>query len=320
MKCLSDLPARLARVARIAWIARITGIASWVAASGVPEAFGHTHLEIVHREGRLRILHYDFDYGEADPATLRLTVGPAAAKPVPATPAFTNLLGAAGGAVWILPQQENPELLWLGIGTESLDPSVFVGNVGLRLEKVEGPGHFALYFDDPFGRPVPSMNTRDGVDASDTLVLRPGSHLHGNWAFSAPGAYRVRWVATGTLRAGSAAVVSEPAEFHFDVVAPPPPDLALVRNPEGGTEIRLRGQDGLEYAIEASMDLAGWEPWATVRAAGLVAFHPHGAPGSPFRFFRARLRHERRGADGSGRGPRGSRRSRDAAPRKGDPP
>ncbi len=265
----------------------LLGAALGVAAPGVS---GHTHVEIVYREGRLGLLYYDFDYGESDPATLRLPVGLAAVRRVPDSPAFTNLLGAAGSAVWILPQQENGELLWLGIGSGGLEPMDFVGSLALRLVALEGPGHFALYLDDSFGRPVPVMNTRDGVDATDTMAVPLRSHIHCNWAFSAPGVYRVRLEASGTLRAGNAPVASAPTDFLFEVAPPPPPALGLARGPEEDWEVSLRAHPGLDYVLEASADLADWTAVARLPATASVTFHRLDRSPAAFGFFRARLR------------------------------
>ena len=125
----------------------------WLATA--PAALAHTHVEIVYREGEMRLLYYDYDYGEYDPAEIVLDVGVVvAACPVPDLPAFTNLLGEAGTTTWILPQIQNGGLLWLGVGNESLTSTDFVGNQYLTLLDLEGPGHFALFFNDSFGLPV----------------------------------------------------------------------------------------------------------------------------------------------------------------------
>ncbi len=256
----------------------------------VPAVSGHTHVEVVYREGQLRLVHYDFDYGETDPAVLRLPVGLAAARRVPDSPPFTNLLGAAGTTAWILPQQEDGDLLWLGIGSGAVDVAEFVGGLELHLVALEGPAHIAVYFDDPFGRPVPVMNTSDGVDAADTMTLPLRSHLHCNWAFSAPGVFRVRLVAAGTLRAGNVPIVSVPTDFVFEVAAPPAPWLGLTAARAEAWEISLKAHRGLDYVLEASPDLDDWTPVAVLPAAESVTTHLlHRTPG-PSWFFRARLR------------------------------
>ena len=46
---------------------------------------------------------------------------------VPANPQF-SFLGMAGSSVWVLPQVQDPALLFLGFGTEELEIGVFVNN------------------------------------------------------------------------------------------------------------------------------------------------------------------------------------------------
>lgn len=255
-------------------------------------ATAHTHVEVVYRGGELRLLYYDYDYGEFDPADITLDVGVSATSPIPNIASFTNLLGEAGATTWVLPQIQNADLLWLGVGNESLTSTDFVGSQYLTLLEVEGPGHFALYLNDSFGYPtlpVP-MNTRDGVNTNDTLTLPLHSHLHCNWAFSAPGNYRVRFVVSGTLRTGNTPISSEPTDYFFSVEAPPRPVLGLSASPTNTLSLTLNARPGLNYVVETSTDFSTWTALTNLyQAAGSIAnalprtFDQH-------RFFRARLR------------------------------
>ena len=255
-----------------------------------PAASAHTHVEVVYRDGQLRLVYYDFDHGEAEPADVLLDVGLAAARPIPNIPAFTNLLGEVGATTWVLPQAQNPDLLWLGIGNGSLRAADFVGDLKLTLQSVEGPGHFALFFNNAFGQPIPLMNTRDGINAEDVLPLPLGSHLHCNWAFSAPGRYRVRFVVSGTLRAGNTPIASEPTDYFFAVATPPRPVLALLRTPTNAFQLTLQAHAGLNYVVEHSSDLSHWLTLTNVAASTPATTHPLEVPSGPNKFFRARLR------------------------------
>jgi surface-anchored protein len=258
-------------------------------ASG-PAASAHTHVEIVYRDGQLRLLYYDFDYGEANPADVLLEVGLPAAKPIPPLSAYTNLLGEAGATTWVLPQAQNPQLLWLGIGNESLRATDFAGPVQLTLQAVEGPGHFALFFQDAFGQPVIQMNSRDGVSAQDAMTVPLGSHIHCNWAFSAPGNYRVRFVVSGTLKAGSTPIASEPTDYFFAVEAPPRPVLALARTPTSAFQLTLQAHPGLNYAIERTAAFTNWTALTNLHATTLQTTHLLSPSPAPIEFLRARLR------------------------------
>jgi surface-anchored protein len=254
------------------------------------QARGHSHLEIVRRASGLAIVYYDFDSGEADPASVLLSVGPPAARPVPSLPSFTSVLGEAGSTTWILPEASNADLLWLGIGNGSLRPADFTGALQLSLQSVEGPGHFALFQNDAFGGLLAHMNSRDGIGPTDSMPVPLGSHIHCNWAFSAPGLHRVRFVVTGTLRAGNTPVASPPAEFVFDVEPPPSPVLALGRTSTNRLGLSVTAQPGLNYRIETSERLDDWVLLTHLTASGAVTTLPLDGPSHPYRFFRARLR------------------------------
>ena len=255
-----------------------------------PVVHAHVHVEVVYRNGQLRLVCYDFEEGESDPANVVLPVGLPAASPIPNLPAFTNLLGEAGGTTWVLPQSQHPDLLWLGIGNASLSASDFTGSLSLRLLAVEGPGHFALFFNDVFGRPIPRMNSRDGISAQDTLTLPLGSHLHCNWAFSAPGRYRLTFQVSGTLRAGNTPIASAPTDFFFTVEAPPRPVLTLTHTATNTFQLTLQAHPGLNYLVEHSSNLTNWLALTNVAASALVTTHPLALPPASMQYFRARVR------------------------------
>ncbi len=252
-------------------------------------AVAHAHVELVYRGGQLRLLYYEFELGELDPADLILPVGLAAARPVPDVKAYTDLLGEAGSTVWILPQSEAPDLLWLGVGAGSLRAADFAAPLQLQLVTAEGPGHFVMFFTDALGRPQLVMSTRDGLDDRDRLNVPAGGHLHCNWAFSLPGRYRLRFQATGTLRSGSL-VTSPPADFFFEVVAPPAPRLDLFQTPTNALLLILHAYPGLHYVVEHSMDLTKWSPLSHVAVSSPLTPHPLVRPPRSVEFYRVRLR------------------------------
>ena len=259
----------------------------WASSIG---ATAHTHVEVVYRDGQLRLLYYDYDYGEYDPADVRLDVGMAAASAIPNSAAFTNLLGEAGATTWILPQIQSGDLLWLGIGNESLTSADFAGSQHLTLLAVEGPGHFALFLSDAFGQPIAAMNSRDGVNTNDTLALPLRTHLHCNWAFSAPGNYRVRLMVSGTLRSGSIPIASEPTDYFFVVEAPPQPVLGLSVTPESTPCLALEARAGLNYEVEHSSTLRDWSVVTNVHATSTRTLHLLPQVNQSPVYFRARLR------------------------------
>jgi surface-anchored protein len=158
---------------------------------------------------------------EYEPDGVILLVGAAAQQTVPDNPAF-SFLGNSGDSVWILPESENPSLLFLGIATEEIEAGFFQNDrVALTLAGYNGPGHFALYQVDGFGSPSLYMNTRDGVSNDDRFEMQVSTHAHANWAFSEPGTYTLSFDASGTLVEGGLFTSSGPVDYTFTVVPEP---------------------------------------------------------------------------------------------------
>lgn len=129
-----------------------------------------------------------------------LQVADAARTTVPADERF-GFLGQAGTPVWVLPQAQQPGVLWPGWNTQ--DPQVATTinrEVSWTLHGVTGPGQFVLFLNGNFGQPqvvfdgAKSMPQRTGIEVN--------SHVHGNWVFTAPGSYLLDVEMAGTTTAG----------------------------------------------------------------------------------------------------------------------
>jgi surface-anchored protein len=175
----------------------------------------------------LHVHHHDL--GEFEPGDAILGVDIVAALSTVPSGAQWSFLGAAGNPVWILPQNHDEDLLFLGLGTEELASGIFAGDqVTLSLKAVSGPGNFAVYLTDMFGAPSVLMNSGDGITAGDAVTLAAGGHTHVNWAFSAPGVCQIDFEGSGTL-AGSGFTSSGNVTYTFAVVTVPEPGrLALL--------------------------------------------------------------------------------------------
>jgi surface-anchored protein len=194
------------------------GIAAY--AGKVTLSTGHTDVAVVYDNGEF-LMDVSFDETETsyDVQGVILRVNGGAATTVPSDPLY-GFLGAAGMPVWILPQVQDESLLFLGFGSDDLPQGVFQNDtVHIRLTKVKGPGEFAMFGYDSFGTPFVVMNTRDGLDAADTYPFVAGSDAHFNWAFSAPGKYRVTFETAGTLLDGTVISTGE-ATYTFRIVRP----------------------------------------------------------------------------------------------------
>jgi surface-anchored protein len=162
---------------------------------------GHVDaLDIAYEDGELGVSIHDDTVDpdvERDPGDVLLAALPGSRTTVPDDPAY-RFLGRPGAPVWLLPQVQDPDLLWPGLATEEIDAGVFDGDsVRLRLIRVSGPGDVALFTTDAFGAPQSLFDSGDGLP--DRTDLPVGTHAHQNWAFDRPGDYRLTFESSGRL-------------------------------------------------------------------------------------------------------------------------
>jgi putative ABC transporter-associated repeat protein len=146
-----------------------------------------------------------------DPAGVTVKLTSAAQTKAPGG-AF-GFLGATGTTLWQIPQTQKDGVLWLGWNTEQVSAPQLSGGVDWRLDQVSGPGLVAIFEFDSFGQPKVIFNSGDGLP--DTYKIPLGTHAHGNWAFTKPGTYRVRFTHSATLVSG--AKTSDSATVTFVV-------------------------------------------------------------------------------------------------------
>lgn len=140
------------------------------------------------------------------PSETVLQVRPQAEAKVPAAEAY-RFLGAAGSKVWMLPETEQEGVLWPGWSTEGLRGDETKTGVRWTLNRMDGPGEFALY-QTPFTGPEVLFNTRDGITGADSFEIPKNTHAHGSWAFSAEGVYCLAFERSTTLADGANAADS----------------------------------------------------------------------------------------------------------------
>ncbi|MET7398919.1 choice-of-anchor M domain-containing protein [Dactylosporangium sp. NPDC005572] len=191
------------------------------AANASPVVLSQGHVDVVdveYEDGAIEVHVHDetVEPGvERDPADVLFKVKKQAKTTVPSNPAY-SFLGAPGDPVWILPQLQNPALLWAGLGTEELEPGVFQGDsVNVKFVNVIGPDDVSLYTTSGTGVPTVLVDSGDGLP--DTVALPVGSHLHLNWAFEQAGTYKIKLKVTGTLATGGH-VSSDVVTYRFKVV------------------------------------------------------------------------------------------------------
>ncbi len=232
---------------------------------------GHTDIGVAFEEGAWDLhVHAEDTDTEYAPAEALLTVPPLAQTVVP-TNASYSFLGTAGSPTWVLPQVQNPRLLFLGFGAEEIESDLFASNqLTMKLKSVEGPGAFSVFSIDGFGVPVVHMNSGDGIDTNDVKSIVTGSHEDFAWAFSAPGYYRVSFEVEGTLTAGSEFTTSGDVTYYFQVI-PIVTQLAVTRG-VGSATVSFVTQDGLTYQLESAPTITG--PWTDEGAAFLGTGQP----------------------------------------------
>ncbi|HSH16091.1 MAG TPA: choice-of-anchor M domain-containing protein, partial [Verrucomicrobiae bacterium] len=241
---------------------------------------GEVDLEVAFEEGELHFhLHDETTDTEFEPAHVALQAGPATWTTVPADVAF-GFLGAPGEHRYILPQDEQEGVLFLGLAAGEVPAGTFVDDeLKVQLSAVSGPGSVFYYEVDGFGAPTVFFNSADGITTDDMVAVASGSHAHRNWAFSAPGVYRVTLVAAGELTGGGT-VTSEPATFIFEVLPPRffdrgEVDLEVVFA-DGVFELELLDEAaGREYAAHEAVLVARPPARALVPADEAFAFLGH---------------------------------------------
>lgn len=157
-----------------------------------------------------------------DRTVLRLT--DAARREVPDDPRYGFLGVPAGTPVYIAPQTQDPEVVWIGWNTQ--DPEVVRRvnrGVTMTLRDVRGPGEVIVYVQSgSFGEPEELWNSaRPGRSTWIDL----NTHAHANWVFTQPGVYQVRLTVAADLRDGT--TVTDMRDLRFAVGSATDPAEAM---------------------------------------------------------------------------------------------
>ncbi|SDT32311.1 choice-of-anchor M domain-containing protein [Jiangella sp. DSM 45060] len=153
------------------------------------------------------------DHTFYDPGDVLVHVGPAAQSTVPSGDTY-GFLGSAGSPLWLIPETQNPEVVWAGWSTEELAAGTLAGDaVELRLVGAEGPGTVEVFQTTGFGDISRIFSSEESLPARQQSV---GQHVHANWAFSAAGSYTLTFEVSGALTGGGAATTG-PVEYSFVV-------------------------------------------------------------------------------------------------------
>lgn len=177
-----------------------------VVTGAVEIAIGHIDLGPLFADGEWQLMFHDAARQPAvwrHPDDVVLRVGDAGKVEVPPDGQYGFIGAAPGESVWVVPQTENPGVVWLGWNTQ--DPQVMElidRGVRLRLVGVDGPGKVSVYLQSG-NLSGPEVLWESGTDTTDPLWVEVNSHTHANWVYSAPGAYVLRLEAVADLLDGT---------------------------------------------------------------------------------------------------------------------
>ena len=190
---------------------------------------GHVDLGPRLIDGQWRAgLRHDAESGAVwrDPNQTVLRVGDAAIMTAPDSADYPFLADVAGKPVYVVPQTQNPSVVWLGWNTQ--DPAVTATidrGLTMRVGPVSGPGRAWLFLQSgTFGKP---LLLADSGAAPGDVWIDSGTHVHANWAFSAPGTYTAIVTFLGTTTAGEAVNASTTLRFAVGDAASASEALAM---------------------------------------------------------------------------------------------
>lgn len=213
-------------------------------------ASGELDLEAHYEDGELHMaLHDHTNEAELEPSDVLLYAGTNARTSRWAASAYDFIGVGAGQNFWHLPEIEDPNRLYTGIGFEEMDPddALFAPYtetdprvsgaarwMTVSLCGVTGPGQVSVWQEGDDG-PVVWMASADGIGSSDKFIGAFGSHTHVNWGFTAMGLYGVdlqasTWLdsnSNGMLDTGDTQLFSEKTTYNFSVEAVPEPATML---------------------------------------------------------------------------------------------
>lgn len=182
---------------------------------------GHVDvLDVAYEDGEVEVVVHDetVEPGvERDTDDVLFQVNPEAETTVPDAPQFA-FLGEAGDPVWILPQDNDPNLLYAGLATEEVEAGVFKNDtLTIKLVDVCGPADVSMFTVDALDQVDVLADSGDGLP--DVITMQAGLHQHMNWGFEAEGDYRLTFVVSGRLAANNHKVSSGPVSVTFHVGA-----------------------------------------------------------------------------------------------------
>lgn len=251
--------------------------------SAEPAEIGVGHLDLGPRlidgQWRAGLRHDDAGRGVwHDPNQTVLRVSDSAIMTAPDSADYPFLADVAGKPVHVIPQTQNPNVVWLGWNTQ--DPAVTATidrGLTMRVGPVSGPGRAWLFLQSgTFGKP---LLLADSGAAPGDVWIDSGTHVHANWAFSAPGAYTATVTFSGTTTSGEAVsatttlrfAVGDSASASEAFAMAPPTDKAAASPSQGDASGKpSASRPAGEAAAGDSASEGGLPDWAFLALIGAV--------------------------------------------------
>lgn len=140
-----------------------------------------------------------------------------------------EFLGDAGDSTWLIPEVQEPDVVWAGWDTEEIETGQLQGDViTLALTEVEGPGTVHIFNNGPVGEAVMIFDPQSG---QRTHTVPVNAHVHANWAFSAAGTYHLTFTASATTTDGTAVQASATYLFVVGALPDTDPDPTATTDP-----------------------------------------------------------------------------------------
>lgn len=257
--------AGLVTTALVAAGAVAAGASPAMAAEKVVLSAGHTDAVDVHyTDDKLTLKVKDDTVSPAairDPADVTFQALPASRTEVPDLEAFA-FLGAPGTPIWMLPQVQDPALLWPGWNTTELGSGVFAGDkVTISLVGVDGPGAVTVFDTSSLGQPTIRFRSADGLP--DRLDVPVHTHAHASWVFGAEGRYTLKFQADAVLTDGTE-VSTGAVDYHF-VVGELPADDEVALSVSGLADSYEPGQQVTLQAVQTPLGTLQTYQWFSKR-------------------------------------------------------
>lgn len=185
-----------------------------------------------------------------DPGSTVLHVTDAALLDAPTEEAYSFMGGQAGERWYVVPQTQNPEVVWLGWNTQDPGVTELVDRgATMSIGPVSGPGKSWMFLQDgTFGEPLLLV---DGQKPEPQEVwVDVNTHVHANWVFTTPGIYLAQL--TFSAQTVSGETVSATSTLRFAVGSQTSTDDALSAPAPWAAQEGQGGQDASAQAAPAS--------------------------------------------------------------------